>query len=383
MSEQEPGIPGQTGAAAEPPPPPPADAPTTVMATPAAAPPPTAPVVPAATTTGGGGNRNVLILSALILVAVILAAAFVISQAGSPDASPAPSAVAPTSAPSAVTPTAAPATPAPATPAPTPTPNACAPENLATVAAGSLTIGADNPAYPPYFEISDSATPPWELGDPTNGKGFESAVAYAVADRLGFAADKVAWTVVPFNNSYAPGPKSFDFFITQVSATPERAQTVDLSDGYYFVNQAVVAPKDSPIASVTSTADLAPFKFGAQVGTTSYQTIIDTIKPTQEPSVFDTNDAAIEALKNGQIDALVVDLPTAFYVTAVQFDSGVIVGQFPAPPEGEHFSLVLAKDSPLTVCVNQALAAMTADGTLDGITKTWLSDKANAPVFTP
>lgn len=288
--------------------------------------------------------------------------------------------VTPTPAPTA-TPTVAPA-PTP-TAAPTPTPDACAPENLATLTAGTLMIGADNPAYPPYFEIGDPATPPWELGDPTNGKGFEGAVAYAVADRLGFAKDKVAWTVVPFNNSFAPGPKTFDFYITQVSYKPERATAVDLSDGYYFVNQAVVALKDSPIAAAKTIAELATYRFGAQVGTTSYDTIVNTVKPTAEVSVFDTNDAAIEALKNKQIDGLVTDLPTAFFVTAVQVEGGVIVGQFPAPAEGEHFSLVLAKASPLTTCVNQAIAALKADGTLEAITTEWLADKANAPELTP
>ncbi len=306
--------------------------------------------------------------AALALTGAVLAAC---SSGASP--TPAPTA-APTAAPTPV-PTEA--------PTPTATPNACAPENLATLTAGTLTIGADNPAYPPYFEIGDPATPPWELGDPTNGKGFEAAVAYAVAARLGFAKDAVAWTVVPFNNSFAPGPKTFDFYITQVSYKPERATAVDLSDGYYFVNQAVVALKDSPIAAAKTIGELAKYRFGAQVGTTSYDTIVNTIRPTAEPSVFDTNDAAIEALKNKQIDGLVVDLPTAFFVTAVQVEGGVIVGQFPAPAEGEHFSLVLAKASPLTACVNQAIAALKADGTLEAITTEWLADKANAPVFTP
>ncbi len=335
-------------------------------------------------TGGTGGGRNALIIGAVIVAAAIVVGALVIGQnLGSSSSSPsaAPS-VAPTEAA-----TAAPsATP---TPAPTPTPNACAPENLPTLAAGTLTLGADNPAYPPYFEISDPVTPPWELGDPTNGKGFESAVAYAVADTLGFAKEKVSWTVVPFSNSFAPGAKPFDFYITQVSWTPERATAVDLSDGYYFVNQSIVAMKGSPLIGVTSIAALAPYKFGAQVGTTSYDTIVETIKPTQDPAVFDTNDAAIQALQNGQIDGLVVDLPTAFYVTAAQIVDAdfnplaAIVGQFPAPAEGEFFSLVLAKDNPLTACVNQAIAALKADGTLESITKEWLADKANAPVFGP
>ncbi len=360
--------------------------PTTAIPTPAepvgaaGTPPPTVPVE--GSTGGTGGGRNALIIGAVIVAAAIIVGALVIGQnLGSSSPSAAPSA-APTEA--------ATATPEPTpTPAPTPTPNACAPENLATLAAGMLTLGADNPAYPPYFEISDPVTPPWELGDPTNGKGFEGAVAYAVADKLGFAKEKVTWTVVPFSNSFAPGAKPFDFYITQVSWTPERATAVDLSDGYYFVNQSIVAMNGSPLIGVTSIAALAQYKFGAQVGTTSYDTIVETIKPTQDPAVFDTNDAAIQALQNGQIDGLVVDLPTAFYVTAAQIVDAdfnplaAIVGQFPAPAEGEFFSLVLAKDSPLTACVNQAIAALKADGTLESITQEWLADKANAPVFGP
>ena len=268
---------------------------------------------------------------------------------------------------------------------PSPTPDACAKESLALVAPGSLTIGTDNPAYPPYFEISDPAVDPWELGDPTNGKGFESAFAYALAQQLGFAKDAVVWTYVPFDNSYAPGPKAFDIDVNQVSYKPERATAADLSDGYYFVNQAVVALKDTPAAAAKTIADLKPLKFGAQVGTTSYDTITNTIAPTTETAVFDTNDAAITSLSNGQIDAIVVDLPTAFYVTAAQIDGGVIVGQFPSPTsaDAEHFSVVLDKGSALTACVNAAIAAMKADGSLDAITKEWLSDKASAPILTP
>ena len=271
--------------------------------------------------------------------------------------------------------------------APSPTPDACAAANLTLVAPGKLTIGTDNPAYPPYYaENADGTkTDPWELGDPTNGQGFESAFAYAVADKLGFTKDQVAWTYVPFDSSYAPGPKTFDIDVNQVSATPERAQAVDLSDGYYFVNQAVVALADNPVASVTSTADLAKYRFGAQTGTTSYKTITDVIKPTAEASLYKSNDAAISGLKAKQIDAIVVDLPTAFYMAAAQLDNGKVVGQFPAPSgaDAEHFSVVLSKGSPLTTCINGAIKAITDDGSLAAITKEWLSDKVSAPVFTP
>jgi polar amino acid transport system substrate-binding protein len=323
--------------------------------------------------------------------AALAIATIVVAAACTSGASPTP---APTEAPTQAPATQAPATPAPteapsATPAPTDgmpsfSPLACTPDTLQTLTAGTLTIGTDNPAYPPYFEPSDPNPAPWELGDPTNGKGFESAVAYAVADKLGFTPDKVAWIYVPFANTYAPGAKDFDFAINQVSYKPERAETADLSRGYYFVSQAIVAPKDSPLAGVTTIPGLKPFQFGAMVGTTSYDAIGNVIAPDKEAMVYDTNDAAIEALKNKQIDGLVVDLPTAFFITAVQYSDGVIVGQLPQPQgEGEFFSLVLGKGSPLTPCVDQAILQMRADGTLDQITQTWMADKANAPVFQP
>lgn len=263
------------------------------------------------------------------------------------------------------------------------TPDACAPANLALRTAGRLTLGADNPAYPPYFEIGDTNTKPWELGDPTNGKGFEGAVAAALAAEMGFAAADVTWVVTPFNNAIQPGPKDFDLYLTQVSYSADRAQAVDLSDGYYDVAQSVVALKGSSLAAVTAIAGLKDFTYGAQVGTTSYQLIQGVIAPSKETQVFDTNDAAVEALKNGQIDGLVVDLPTAFFVTAVQVEDGVIVGQFAPAGDAEHFSVVLDKSSTLTPCVNAALARLKSSGTLASITQEWLADKANAPVFQP
>jgi polar amino acid transport system substrate-binding protein len=290
----------------------------------------------------------------------------------------------PTPAPITTTPT---VTPAGATtnPSATPTPNPCTKANLTTLTSGKLTIGTDNPAYPPYFEppASGNATAPWELGDPTDGQGFESAVAYAVAGQLGYSTADVVWTVVPFDNSYAPGPKPFDIYLAQVSYTADRAQAVDMSDGYYFVNQSIVALKSDPIVNAKSIADLKKYKFGAQVGTTAYDTIQNVIAPTTTTSVYNTNDDAIQALKAKQIDGLVVDLPTAFYITSAQLDNSVIVGQFPAATgaNAEHFSIVLAKGSSLTACVNGAIAALKADGTLDQITQTWLSDKASAPVI--
>jgi polar amino acid transport system substrate-binding protein len=268
-----------------------------------------------------------------------------------------------------------------------PSADACASSSLKLTTAGKLTIGTDNPAYPPYFQppATGQAPAPWELGDPTNGQGFESAFAYALAQKLGFAKDAVSWIVVPFDNSFAPGTKKFDLDINQVSYKPERAQAVDMSDGYYTLNQSIVALKANAIASKTSIAELKSFKFGAQAGTTSLDTINNVIAPTSPAMIYNSNDDAIGGLKARHIDGLVVDLPTAFYVTGAQVDKSTIVGQFPAPTGGdaEHFSVVLPKGSALTSCVNAAIAALKSDGTLDAITKEWLSDKASVPVLQP
>jgi len=318
----------------------------------------------------------------IALFAIIAVACSSAGVTGSPTVSEAP---APSAAIASVAPTEAPAeTPTTAPPA---TPGPCDPANLALLAPGTLTIGTDNPAYSPYFEgnADGSETSPWKLGDPTNGQGFESAFAYALAEQLGFSADQVVWTYVPFANSYKPGPKDFDLDINQVSYRPKRAVAADLSDGYYFLNQAVVSKSDNPIAAVTSVAGLADYRFGVQVGTTSFETITDVIKPTQAVGVYDNNNDALAALRAGQIDAIVVDFPTAYYMANVQMAKGTVVGQLPlaAGAEPEHFSVVLPKDSSVTACVNTAIAAMNADGSLAAITQEWLSDKIQAPVFTP
>ncbi len=322
-------------------------------------------------------RRSMRILSLPLLAALIAACSASATPTPVPTPPPTPT-LAPTQAPTAA--------PTPVvTIAPTPTVNPCDKSMLTTLASGKLTIGTDNPAYPPYFEppASGNPTAPWQLGDPTDGQGFESAVAYAVAGRLGFANADVVWTYVPFDDSYKPGAKPFDFYLAQVSYTPDRAQQVDMSDGYYFVAQSVVALASNPIAKATTIADLKNYKFGAQQGTTAYDTIQNVIAPSTTTSVYDSNDAAIQALKAKQIDGLVVDLPTAFYITSAQLDNSVIVGQFPVAQgaNAEHFSLVLTKGSSLTTCVNSAIASLKADGTLAAITTEWLSEKASAPVF--
>lgn len=260
-------------------------------------------------------------------------------------------------------------------------PLACDKGSLTLVNDGQLTIGTDNPAYDPWYSGGTPKGSKWKVNDPSTGKGFESAVAYAVAKKLGFAKSEVEWSYVPFNNAFKPGKKSFDFDINQISYTPDRAKVVTFSSSYYDVNQAVVVVKGTKIASVHTKAGLKDFKLGAQLGTTSYAFITTQIKPSQKPSVFPTNAGAVQALKNKQIDGLVVDLPTAYYVTAVQVPNSTILGQFPAPRGGEHFGMVFPKGSALAPCVNAALASLRASGQLKAIQQQWLAKATGAPVL--
>ena len=247
----------------------------------------------------------------------------------------------------------------------------CATASLAVKRAGKLTIGTDKPAYPPWF-VDDT---------PTNGKGFESAVGYAIADTLGFAKDAVEWKTVAFNSSYAPGSKAFDFDLNQISITPERKAAVDFSDGYYEVNQAVVALNDSPAASATTLAELKKFKFGAQVGTTSLDFIKNTIGADKEPFIYDDTNGAKVALTGKQIDAIVVDLPTAFYITSAEIDGSKVVGQFPSGGGGEEFGALLEKGSKLTPCINEALAILKGSGKLAAIQESELATATKAILF--
>jgi polar amino acid transport system substrate-binding protein len=248
----------------------------------------------------------------------------------------------------------------------------CSPETLETLEPGTLTIATDEPAYEP-----------WVVGDaPESGEGFEAAVAYAVAEQLGYAEDQVTWTRVPFNAAIQPGARPFDFDINQFSITEERKQAVDFSSPYYTVSQAVVTTGGSAAEGATSIADLKDLRIGAQVATTSLDALEEVIEPNTEPVVFNTNDDAKLALQNGQVDAIVTDLPTAFFITAAELDDGVIVGQLDTGDEsGDQFGLLLEKDSPLTDCVSQAVDALREDGTLDDLEQEWLADVADAPVL--
>jgi polar amino acid transport system substrate-binding protein len=259
---------------------------------------------------------------------------------------------------------------------------ACEKSQLTLVSPGKLTIGTDNPAFPPWFEGGTPEGSTWEINDPATGEGFESAVAYAVADKLGFSDDEVAWVVVPFNNSFKPGPKNFDFDINQISVTDERDQAVDFSDSYYDVNQALVGLNGTPIAEATSLADLKQYQLGAQIGTTSLGYINDSIQPDKDPRVYDTSNDVIAAINAKQIDGLVVDLPTAFFlVGSEEVKNGKVVGQFPSTGGQEHFGMLFQEGNSLRDCVNEALAELKSDGTLEQIQTEWLSNKTSAPVL--
>ncbi|OBA92408.1 ABC transporter substrate-binding protein [Mycobacteriaceae bacterium 1482268.1] len=246
----------------------------------------------------------------------------------------------------------------------------CKPDSLDTLYKGVFTFGADQPVYPP-----------WYMGDnPGNGEGFESAVAYSVADKLGYPRENVRWVRVPFNAALAPGSKEFDASLSEFSITEQRKAAVDFSAPYFDVTQAVVTVKSSPAAAARSIEALKPLRLGVQVGTTSYTaaTSVDGVHPV---AVYNTNGDAKLALGSGQIDALIADLPTAFAV-ANELRDGIIVGQLPSVPDDpERLGIVLGKDSKLTRCVSSAVDALRDDGTLAALQNTWLTEAGRAPVL--
>jgi polar amino acid transport system substrate-binding protein len=254
----------------------------------------------------------------------------------------------------------------------------CEEDSPDLVTPGQLTVGTDNPAFPPWFE-GKKRFEPWDPTTAPTKKGYEAEVAYGIARELGFADAEVKWTVVPFLQSFRPGPKKFDFDINQISYKPERAQAVDFSDSYYDVEQAIVALESNPIARAKSLDDLKERKLGAVVGTTSLDAINERIEPSREPSVYDTNNDVVAAIKAKQIDGAAVDFPTALYMAAVQLDDGTVVGRLTAEEGGEYFGVVLEKDSPLTECVNEAIAALHDDGTIERLQQKWLG--GSAPVL--
>ncbi|HUJ07400.1 MAG TPA: ABC transporter substrate-binding protein [Streptosporangiaceae bacterium] len=236
---------------------------------------------------------------------------------------------------------------------------------------GVLTVATDNPVYTPWFVDNT----------PSNGKGYESAVAYAVAAQLGFSRSQVVWVHEPFNSVYAPGPKAFDFDINEVSYTPQRAQAVTFSNSYYAVQQSIVALKGTAIVTKHSPAQLKTYVYGDQIGTTGLTYINSDIQPTRQPLVFNTLALAASALEAHRIDALVTDTPTAQYMASAQIKHAVLVAQFPSV--GEHYGLVFAKGNKLVACVNKALATLTSNGTLAALQKRYLGVYLHFPTIKP
>jgi polar amino acid transport system substrate-binding protein len=246
----------------------------------------------------------------------------------------------------------------------TPSGPSCEKAELDLATAGQLTVGTDKPAFPPYF-VDD---------DPTNGKGFESAVAYAIANQLGFDKSEVKWKVVPFNASFKPGPKDFDFDVNQISITEPRKRAVDFSEPYYESPQAVIAKKGTAAADATSLAALKDVQMGVQIGTTSLDAVNASIQPSKQPKVFDDSNATVTALKQDQVEAVVTDLPTALFLTAVEIPNATVIGQFSAPG-GDTWGALLEKDSPLTPCVSQAIGKLRESGELEKITERWMGSE--------
>jgi polar amino acid transport system substrate-binding protein len=234
-----------------------------------------------------------------------------------------------------------------------------------------LTVATDTPAYSPWFDNNT----------PSDGKGYESAVAYAIAAQLGFSNGQVKWVQESFNDAYAPGPKKFDFDINEVSYSADRAQAVTFSDSYYDVQQSLVALKGTPIVTKHDPASLKTYVFGDQIGTTSLQFITGQIQPTQTPRVYNDLNAVKEALQDHQIAALVTDTPTAQYISSSEIPDSVMVGQFPST--GEHYGLVFAKGNPLVTCVNKAIATIKANGTLASLQKEYLQIYTSVPTIEP
>jgi polar amino acid transport system substrate-binding protein len=253
---------------------------------------------------------------------------------------------------------------------------ACAKTNLNLVHDGQLTLGSDILSYPPWWDGHPKKGTPYKISNPYSGMGYESALAYQIAKRLGFTRAEVEWTPLLFLKAIAPGPKPYDFYIAQASYTPVRAKAVTFSRSYYEVNQAVVGLKKNAISKVKTVAGLKAFTLGTQVATTSYDYIARYIKPSEQPKVYPSVNLAVAALKNGQIDGLVMDYPSTGYVTGVQVPGSAVVGRLPTKGGQEHFGLVLRKGNPLVTCLNKVLAAMQADGTLKHLQQTWLSGSA-------
>jgi polar amino acid transport system substrate-binding protein len=245
-----------------------------------------------------------------------------------------------------------------------------------------LTVATGDPAYPPWWQGGTTREHPhWKLNDPYLGRGYEGAVTFEIAKRMGFRRDRVTFAPMRFDESFAPGPKPADFVVQQISSTPERERNVDFTEGYYDVRQALVSVRGSPIATVTSLDQLRDARLGASADTTSIGEIEHTIRPSTHPTVFDDLAATVRGLKDGRVDGIVVDLASASYIATVQLPNAVIVGRLPTSDPGEHFAMALVNGSPITQCVNIALQEMKDDGTLAKLRKRWLGGSTGAPLI--
>lgn len=254
----------------------------------------------------------------------------------------------------------------------------CEVADLNLVTPGQLTVATGEPAFPPWVGTPDGEN----FDTPESGTGFEAALVYALADEMGFSPEQVTWVRTGFDEVITPGDKNFDFNLQQYTITEEREQVVDFSDPYYSNAQALVAFPDSTVASARTFADLADAKLGVQVGTTSLDYIEQVIQPSTPAAVYDTTVDAKSALEAGQIDGLVVDIATAYYISAVEIEGSVIVAEFATPASApDEFGLLFAEGNPLRTCVNLALAALRADGTLAGLEDQWLVDAGGLAVI--
>jgi polar amino acid transport system substrate-binding protein len=249
-------------------------------------------------------------------------------------------------------------------------------------ASSYLTVGTGDPAFPPWWEGGTTTQhPEWKLNDPYLGRGFEGAMTFEIAQHMGFPRDRVMIVPVGFEESFAPGPKAFDFAIQQIPSLPERTKNVDFTQGYLDVSQALVSVRGSPIATATSFQALRNAVLGAPAGTPGLQEIEDTIRPSRQPIVFDDLAAAVRGLEHGRVDGIVMDLPSASSMTEAQIPDGVIVGRLPTDDEHEHFAMALVKGSPITQCVDLALREIREDGTLAKLRRRWLDDTTDAPLI--
>ncbi|MDL2335788.1 MAG: transporter substrate-binding domain-containing protein [Chloroflexota bacterium] len=333
----------------------------------------------------------------LAISGVVLLLASCAGPAATPSPAPTPAPTA-TAAPT-VAPTATPTTAPTVAPTPTAVADACA--SPATKNTGRLTLSTDIPAFPPWwggdasqqYDTEPADGSPWSSTDfsaePYSMDGFEGATAYAIAAAMGFTPDTVDWVANPvFEQAYAPGPKPFDFHMAQISIRPERAQAVTFSDPYFDSNQSLLALTPNAITSAKTLADLKAFKFGAAANTTSLQLITDVIQPTADPTTYNSNADALTALQNGLVDGIIVDLSTAFYMRDAELENfdtpdpeGTIVGQFGPPATPDEVGAVLELGNPLVTCVNQAIAQIKSDGTLQGILDEWINTGQDVPFF--